>query len=128
MTTEPSEILHCSHPRLATLAELLHEDGVPLTELRDAFILVNKEVLRHAKLVEMMGAPEIGLVTKAAERLLNLKLETESKSKRKSGSKAKTGAGALKAMQKKYASSSGNDIAVGNSGEKEDADDDWDDI
>lgn len=67
------------HPRIAELEALLAEDGVPMEKLKDAFILVNKEVLRHAELVEAMGAEEIGAVTAAAKRLLNIKIETAAK-------------------------------------------------
>ena len=77
-----------SHPALVKLQERLEADGVPLEKLKESFVLVNKEVLRHAELVEVMGAVEIGLVTQAAQKLRNLKLAVEAKPKAKAKAKS----------------------------------------
>lgn len=92
-----------THPRITELEALLEDDGVPMEDLKEAFILVNKEVCKHAELMEQMGAAEIGLVTAAARRIRNIKLETTENKKKSSTpkkSKAKTARGQINAILK----------------------------
>lgn len=84
-TLNKSHTSHIPHPRIQELEDMLQQDGVPMEELKEAFILVNKEVLRHAELVEVMGASEIGVVTATAKRLLNVKIETAGAKKKSAG-------------------------------------------
>ena len=90
---------HETHPRLIELETMLHEDGVPMDKLKEAFILVNKEVLRHPELVEVMAASDIGIVTATAKRLLNIKLETKvNKAKKPAKATTKSAKAELAAM------------------------------
>lgn len=119
--TDSTLITTVPHPRLIALEALLKADGVPLEELKDAFHTVNVEVLRHAELVELMGAPEVGLVTQAAQRLLNTKLaDSVAKSSGAKKSTAKTAKGKIAALLR----DNKTDVDLD---EKEEADD-WGDL
>lgn len=76
------------HHRIIELEAMLKKDGVPMDKLKDAFVLVNREVLKQPELVEIMGASDIGLVTKAAQRLLDIKLADMAKPKKKTAPKS----------------------------------------
>lgn len=95
-----NEMTDNRHYRVIELEEALAQEGLPLEQLKESFILVNIEVLKHPELVELMGAEEIGLVTQAASRLLDMKLAPKKEKKEKKEKKVPSAKAQIAAIAK----------------------------